>query len=245
MKSSAPTSRAYRSDRRTAQARATRRRVIDAAATAFLEQGYAGTTLRLVAGRADVSVPTVEAAFGTKAALLKSAIDVAIAGDDEPVSMIERDWAVDARAAAEPSVVLDLAADVVTAAQTRSAGLVLAAFEGARASPDLRALADQLAGQRAVTARWIVDVLSEVGTLRTGWTPEAATDTLWVLMDPAMYVRLVRDRGWTADAYRDWWRHSASLLLDDSARSIPAPTEPASTEPASTSTPTPGPEGAR
>ena len=41
----------------------------------------------------------VELAFPTKSDLLKAAIDVAIAGDDEPVPVLERPWAVAARAA--------------------------------------------------------------------------------------------------------------------------------------------------
>lgn len=206
--------RTYRSERRASQARETRRRVLRAATEILLEQGYVGTTRRMIAERAGVSLPTLEATFGTKPALLKAAIDVAIAGDDEPVPMIERGWADEARASADPWQVLALAGGVLTEAQSRSAGLVLAVFEGAPASPELRALADQLAGQRAVTARWIVDALLATAPLRVGWTAQTATDTLWVLMDPAIYVRLVRDRGWTADVYRDWWIRSAALLVE-------------------------------
>ena len=47
-----------------------------------------------------MSVATVELLFGTKVALLKAAIDVAIAGDDEPVAVLDRAWAGAARRAA-------------------------------------------------------------------------------------------------------------------------------------------------
>src|SRR6202012_860568 len=69
----------------------------------FLAAGYAGTTMKAVAAAAGVSVPTVEAAFGTKARLLKAAIDVATAGDDAPVAMLDRAWAVRAEAGPEPA----------------------------------------------------------------------------------------------------------------------------------------------
>src|SRR5215472_13049920 len=82
--------RRYRSSVRDAQARRTRRRVLDAATAVFLDRGYGGATIRAVAAGAEVSVPTVEALFGTKARLLKAAIDVAIAGDDEPVPVLDR-----------------------------------------------------------------------------------------------------------------------------------------------------------
>jgi hypothetical protein len=39
-----------------------------------------------------VSVPTVELLFGNKARLLKAAIDVAIAGDDDAVPVLDRSW---------------------------------------------------------------------------------------------------------------------------------------------------------
>src|SRR3954452_20088302 len=124
--------RAYRSPRRDAQARETRRRVLEAASALFVQRGLAGTTIRAVATQAGVSVATVEQLFGTKATLLKAAIDAAIAGDDEPVAVLDRAWADAARRARTAGEVLDRAAEVITAAQGRSAGLVLAVFEAAR-----------------------------------------------------------------------------------------------------------------
>ncbi len=198
----------YRSDRRAAQARRTRRRILDAAAVLFLERGYAGATMRAIAVAAGVAVPTVELGFGTKARLLKAAIDVAIAGDDEPVPVLDRSWADTARQAQTAAEFLAVAADVIAAAQSRSAGLVLAVFEGARTDPELAALATQLTDQRAATARWLVDALARIAP------PHAdAVDDLWLLMDSALYDRLVRHRGWTPDRYGQWLARSAHALL--------------------------------
>lgn len=66
---------------------------LEAATTLLLARGYAATSIRAIAEAATVSVPTVELAFASKPRLLKAAIDVAIAGDDQPVPMLERDWA--------------------------------------------------------------------------------------------------------------------------------------------------------
>jgi TetR/AcrR family transcriptional regulator, regulator of autoinduction and epiphytic fitness len=196
----------YRSDRRTAQARRTRRRILDAAALMFLERGYTGATMRAIAAAAGVAVPTVELGFGTKARLLKAAIDVAIAGDDEPVPVLERAWVDTARKARTAADFLAVAAKVITAAQSRSAGLVLAVFEGARTDAELAALATELVEQRAATARRLVDALAT--------PPHAdAVDDLWLLMDPAIYDRLVHDRGWTPQRYERWFARSAHALL--------------------------------
>jgi AcrR family transcriptional regulator len=197
-------SRVYRSSRRAEQARATRRRILDAATTVFLERGYAAATMRVLAGQAGVSVPTVELLFGTKVKLLKAAIDVAIAGDDEPVPMLDREWA---NAGAD---FLDVAAEVLTSAQERSAGLVLAVFEGASADPELAALAEQMTTQRATTAAWIVDRLAPLRCDR-----DEAVDTVWILMDPAVFHRLTRRRGWTPQRYRQWFARSVARLLTD------------------------------
>ena len=80
-------------------------------------------------------MPTVELLFGTKAQLLHVVIDVAVAGDDEPVPVLSRAWAADARSARRPrGFPLRCGAGVV-AAQARSAGVVLAAYEAASFRP--------------------------------------------------------------------------------------------------------------
>lgn len=207
------TRRAYRSSVREERARETRRRILDAAQGCFVARGYAGTTVRQVAAGAEVSVPTVELLFGTKAALLKAAIDVAIAGDDEQVAVLDRGWAETARNASTVGEVLSVAAGVVGPAQERSAGMVLAALEAAVTDPGLAALGEQLVAQREATAGWIVDTLTALATLRPGLGRQDAVDTVWLLMDPAVFVRLTRHRRWTRRRYEEWLARSVRTLL--------------------------------
>jgi AcrR family transcriptional regulator len=194
--------------------------------------------MRSIATGAGVSVPTVESLFGTKARVLKAAIDVAIAGDDEPVAVLEREWATAAAKATDAGKFLHLVAEVLTAAQERSAGLVLAVLESWQASrpppasppaspptspptsppassPDgeLAALAGQLVRQREATATWITDRVMALGELRSDMSPPDAVDTIWLLMDPAVFVRLTRHRGWSPERYRDWIARSIRHLL--------------------------------
>ena len=90
---------AYSSARREAQARETRRSILDAAAELFVASGYAATTIQAVADQAGVAVQTVYAVFGTKRELLRQLIESTITGD-EPEPVTER---VTARSlAAEP-----------------------------------------------------------------------------------------------------------------------------------------------
>ena len=199
--------RTYQSPERAAQAERTREAIIEAATTAFLERGYAATTIAAVARNAGVSGPTIEATFGTKARLLKAAIDVAIVGDHESVGVLDRGWAI----ATDPPQFLDAVGVALRDAQLRSAGLVLAVFEGGTVDDELQALGEQLVAQRLVTAGWIVDRLPR----RAGMTRRDAVDTVWLLMDSAVFVRLTRDRGWTPTRYGRWFAATAARLVLD------------------------------
>jgi AcrR family transcriptional regulator len=210
---SPPTRRSYRSARRQEQARRTRDRILAAATQQFLAAGYAGTTVRAVAAAAGVSVPTVEAAFGTKARLLKAAIDLATAGDDTPVAMLDRPWAVWAQARTDAGgFVAEFAATLTTSAR-RAAGLVLAALDAAPLDEEIGAVAAQMAAQREVMAAWLVDGLARRGSLRDGLDRAEAIDTVWLLMDPAVFTRLTRSRGWPATRFQVWFADSVLRLL--------------------------------
>ena len=205
--------RSYRSPRRTEQALRTRRRILDAARVAFLDRGYAGTSLRAVATAAQVSPATVEQAFGTKARLLEQVIDVAIAGDDEQVPVLDRPWVVEATAAVTVQRFLGVCARVLAAGQQRSAGLATVLAEAATSDPALRPLAERRLGQRSATATWVVDGILERSPLRAGTDRSSAVDTVWVLMDPVVYGRLTGDRGWDTARYEQWFAESVALLL--------------------------------
>ena len=77
--------RSYSSAKRKAQARETRRSILDAAHELFVAGGYAATTIQAIAERAGVAVQTVYAGFGSKRELLRQLIETTITGDDEPL----------------------------------------------------------------------------------------------------------------------------------------------------------------
>jgi AcrR family transcriptional regulator len=205
--------RGYVSAARTQQARQTRRRVIDAATRLFVAQGYASTTMRAIAAEAGVSIPTVELIFGTKAQLLHVVLDVAIAGDDEPVPVLSRAWAQDAQSTDDVVDFLSAVAEVLQEAQVRSAGVMLAAYEAAASDPDIYVLVNDRELQRERTAGWIVDGVLGRASLRAGLDRAAAVDTVWMLMDPVVFSRFTRRRGWSADRYGAWFADSVAELL--------------------------------
>lgn len=221
--------RSYRSERREQQARATRKRILAAAGAEFERRGYVATSIRVVAHAAGVSVATVELGFGTKSELLRASIRFAIRGDGEPVEMLKRPWARRAQGASSAAEFLTIVGRVLVEGEQRSAGLILAAFEAANHDESMSALADQLRGQRAKTAAWIVDELIRRASLRGEITPEQAIDTIWLLMDPHGFVALTRDRGWAAEQFEAWFIdsvHRLLLLTGETAPPSPSPSTP-------------------
>jgi AcrR family transcriptional regulator len=205
--------RGYLSATRSEQAEKTRKRVIDAATRLFVQQGYTRTTMRAIATEAGVSVPTVELLFGTKAQLLHVVIDVAVAGDDEPVPVLSRAWVADAQLARDVADFLSVVAHVLSEAQGRSAGVMLAAYEAAASDPDIQLLIMDRESQRERTTTWIVNGVVERAELRPGLDRAAAIDTVWMLMDPVIFNRLTRHRGWSPDRYASWFADSVTMLL--------------------------------
>ena len=206
--------RAYRSPLREEGARRTRRVVTEAAAELFTSRGYATTSLADVAARAGVARPTVFAAFGSKAALLRQVLDEALAGDDEPVPVAERPWFRPVWDASTAEDLLDAYAAVCTLIGERAARVVEVVRRAADTAPEVAELWAQTQRNRLAGARMVVDRLLTVGRLRSGVDPDRAVDRLWLLNDPAHFAALVDQRGWAPDEYRGWLsaQMKASLL---------------------------------
>ena len=74
--------------------------------------------------------------------------------------------------------------------------------DAAGTDPEVAALwARQDAGRRA-GMREFVGLLAAAGQL--AGDPENAADVIWALTDPAIYRRLVIQRGWTSADYQRW-----------------------------------------
>src|SRR6266536_3789136 len=205
--------RTYRSPRRQEQARRTRQRIIAAARERFLRSGYTTTTMREIATAAGVAVQTVELAFGTKPALLKAVIDVATAGDDRPIPVLQREQATAAQSTTDVEAFLAIVGHVVRIVAERVAGLLVVLDEAASTDPEIAALARGLDAQRATTAAWIVRGITERAPLRGELGHDHAVDTIWLLLDPVVFRRLTRDRGWSADDFQHWFTSSIQRLL--------------------------------
>ncbi len=196
--------RRYRSPLRDEGARRTRQAITAAASELFGADGYTATSLADIAVRAGVARPTVFAAFGSKAALLRQVVDEALAGDDEPLPVAERSWFAPVWEATTQDAVLDAYAEVCTQIGARSARVFETVRRAADASPDVRELWDAHLSNRRVGAHRVTLRVRSMGRLRRGLDVEKAGDILWVFNDPSLYDALVLRSGWTQTQFRTW-----------------------------------------
>ena len=132
-----------------------------------------------------------------------------------PVAALDRDWAAAAGTTTSVHDFLSAVGGALRPAMTRSAGLMLAAYDAAGTDSALRELADQLSAQRAATVAWIIDGVRSRAALREGVTRQHAIDQVWLLIDPAVYHRLTRYRGWSPARYEKWLTDTIIRLLLD------------------------------
>jgi AcrR family transcriptional regulator len=78
--------------RRAQQVAVTEERLIEAARRLFLRHGYAGTRLVAVAAEAGLAPRIVYVRFGTKVALFRRMMDVAVVGDTALVDVAHGEW---------------------------------------------------------------------------------------------------------------------------------------------------------
>jgi AcrR family transcriptional regulator len=197
--------RSYSSTRRQEQADATRRQIVAAASRLFIEQGYAATTVEAVATAAGVSLQTVYNAVGGKPVLLKSAYDVLLAGDDDPIAMIERPSYQALLASADGRTALRRYAAIANEIGERVAplvGMVLA--QAAAGDRDLQAFAATIEGERAIGTSMISGFVAERFGLRRGLSRARAADVLWTFTAPDIRHRLVEVRGWSVTQFEKW-----------------------------------------
>jgi AcrR family transcriptional regulator len=178
--------------------------MLEAARDLFLAHRFSGTTLPMVADAAGVSVQNVYKVFGNKSGLVKALFDEAIAGDDDPVAVADRESILAIRAEPDPRQKL--------AAYGRHMAKV-----GPRIMPILLVVRDAAAGDESAAELWatlqeerltgmahFASDLADGGHLRAGVTTTEARDVLWVHNSLEVWDLLVTQRKWSPRRYGRW-----------------------------------------
>ena len=208
-----PVKRRYDNSRRQAQARATRRTVIQAAQRLFTEHGYPATTIDAIAEAADTPLPTLYRLFGSKRALLAAVLDTAFGGDDQPIAFGDRPAVRAAHAEPDPAKMVDTFARIVAEFMQRSSAILHVLATAAQVDPDAAELLAQIRRQRHTGQSRIVMALESTGTLDPDLDTSEAADIVYALLSPDVHRILTLERGWPADRYQHWIARSLSTLL--------------------------------
>jgi AcrR family transcriptional regulator len=210
--------RRYDSRRRHEAATARRQRILDSARDLFVGQGYGGTTMRDIAAAAGTSVKTVEAAFGTKGALLKRVVDIAIAGDDDRVAVIDRPVVEQLRQEPDAEMFLTLYAQMVSAISARLAPVSSVVEQAAGTDAEIDELGRTIRENRLFGARYMAGLLVDKAPPDRGIDSEEAADVFFLFNDPSVYRTLVTERGWPPARFAAWLGETYRRLLWQTAR---------------------------
>jgi AcrR family transcriptional regulator len=202
----------YHSPLRARQAAETRQAIVTAAIRLFGERGWAATTLPMIATEDGTAVDTIYSAFGSKSNLLMAAIDLAIAGDDEPTAMVDR-----------PELAQFAEGTRLERLRT-GVSYTMGVYE--RSLPILRTLQEAAASDEAARARLQKydndrrDVMVVgLGFILGRPAPDDFVDTIWALVSPEVLTMLTQKRGWpVADA--EAWLVEMCAAAMDSCRSL-------------------------
>jgi AcrR family transcriptional regulator len=194
--------RSYSSARREAQARETRRSILDAAHDLFVATGYAATTIQAIADRAGVAVQTVYAVFGNKRELLRQLIERTITGDDEPLPIRDRPTVQSIAAEPDARRRAELDAALSRSITERIAPIVRVAAEAAASDTELAAMMEAVKAARRHEMTVSADILAGPDGLRV--EPEEAAATLYILYSPQVADMLIGDYGWSPERYEKW-----------------------------------------
>jgi len=196
--------RRYESPQRRAQAAATRAQILEAAGRLFVQQGFTATSMASIAAEAGVALKTVYVAFETKSGVLRSVWNLRLRGDGEDRAVQDRSWYLEVLAEHDPRRRLLLNARNSREVKERVDGLFAVIRDAAPTDVDIRELWGRIQRDFHENQAAIVRGLDDVGALRAGLDVDRATDVLWTLNHPDVWLLLVGERHWTPESYEQW-----------------------------------------
>ncbi len=197
--------RRYKSPGRAESARETRHRIVSSAQRLLLSDGYQAMSMSALARAAGVSPQTIYNTIGGKAAVVKAAYDVLLAGDEEPIAMNERPEFRAVLAQRSTAATLRAYATLsrlIAARIGELVGVLLA--EGAGSDAELREFLATIDGERRIGNSGVVRHITERFGLPDGLSEQRAVDHVWTVTGPEVLERLVRRCGWSLDEYETW-----------------------------------------
>jgi AcrR family transcriptional regulator len=191
-----------RTSLRAEQAVQTRRRILDAAARIFDEQGFAGARIDDIASDAGVAVPTVYKGFANKVNLLIGTLNQTMSGD-ETDSLDQQAWFVEQLDEPDPARQLRLVARNARRLYERAGRLLNVLRAATPLDPDLDKAWNDITAQRLDRSRRTAKSLAAKATDRLLVSRDEAATTLWALTEPELFTTYTASNR-TTEQYETW-----------------------------------------
>jgi len=175
------------------------------------------TTLDAVAKRAQVGARTVYLRFGTKAALFKRVVDVAIVGDAQPVPVHDRDWARPARTAPAADERIAANAAICRQIHERAGPLFAVAQQAAAIEPLIAGFWQEGREQSRQAQAEFWSGMAGDGLLHPAADLDWMIDTAAIAGAAETYLLIWRMLGWDNDRYQDWLVATFTVIANATA----------------------------
>jgi AcrR family transcriptional regulator len=207
-----------RRERASEERQATRGRVVEAARDLFLSRGYVATTMADIARNAGVALQSVYTAGQSKADLLHLVTDLAVAGDDREIMLVERPEYLAVAAESDPVRQVQMLAALIAATMERLAPVWIAYREAAAVDPKAASNLVAAHRRRRETFETMIRMVPET---RLRHPYERSADTMWSIgsIDVSLLQRTVLE--WDSKQYAQW-------LSDTLVDQLVAPSRPRS-----------------
>ena len=207
--------RKYSSTVRDEQAARTRARILDAASDLFLERGYARTTMKDIAERADVARDTVHAIFGNKARVLTALIDVRLVPDAGVDNITQRPDARAIKNEADQGKQIEMFAKFIAGISTGLRPVFEVLRTASAVEPEMARVFVEMDRYRMINMQTYAKWIAARGPLRV--STRRAGEIIWALASPDVARMLCEEIGWTESQHARWLADTLirTLLPDD------------------------------
>jgi len=207
------TKRKYDSSRRQMLAQETRRQIAESARQLFIERGYDGSTIDAIAQAAGVASETVYVIFGSKRSILKHLMDISIGGDDLPVRLMDRPEPQAVLNETDPGRQIMMFSHGITEILVRVAPLFEVLRSTAKTDDEIARLLQHMLKERLDNMTMFTQHVAKNNGLRQGLDIATATDLVWTITSPEVFLLLTRDRKYSVEQYTVWLQSTLSHLL--------------------------------
>jgi AcrR family transcriptional regulator len=181
--------------------------VIAVAEKILVDRGFADMTFEAVARESAVAVPTIYSYFKSKVALVAAVLEHACFGEKYREALqITLD-------ASDPRDRLRNASKIAASVYEPNERLFKMLSAGDALAPEIAEFNKELEQHRYEAQNLVIQQLADQNYLRTDLDVEKARDIMWMFTGRDIYHMLVKQRGWSVQAYQSWLADTLTASL--------------------------------